>query len=242
MRIQTGLGRLDDLLGGGLPERSHVLLHGPPFAGKRLIGDLFLLAGLDAGEPAIVVTCNAAWGDVRERLAGLSDRFPAHEAAGLIRYVDAYSYQLSGVPPPPPSVTLVDSLQNLSDLAFAMNEAHRDVASDGRRHRVVLDSLSTIVVQTNAQTTFRFLQTFIGRSRRSGASGLLTLEHGMHPPQEVEGFKSLHDGVIELKREDDRRLLRAQGLALYGSPGWVEYRQTAREIELVGSLAGGRVR
>lgn len=243
MSLSTGISRLDDLLSGGLPERSFTLLHGPPFLGKDVLADRFLIAGIEAGQPAILVCTNESWTEARDRLNALTPKYAEAEMESLVHFVDAYSYQLDGSTADlPEHVHMVEGVQNLSDVAYALNEAHRALAPDARTHRLVLDSLSTIVAQTNAQTTFRFLQSFIARARRAGATGAVLLEQGMHAPSDVEAFKSLHHGVIEMKRDNEKPLLRVEGLGVLASPGWIEFRQRERQLEIVGSFAGGRVR
>lgn len=208
-----------------------------------MLADRFLAAGIEAGQPAILVCTNEAWTEARERLRGLTPRYAEAEAQGLVHFIDAYSYQLDDQQVDAPAdVHFVEGLQNLSDVAFAMNEAHRVVAPDARTHRLVLDSLSTLVAQTNSQTAFRFLQSFIARARRAGATGAVLLEQGMHAPSDVEAFKSLHHGVIEMKRENEKALLRVDGLGVLANPGWVEFRQRGAQLDIVGSFAGGRVR
>jgi KaiC/GvpD/RAD55 family RecA-like ATPase len=49
-RTPTGIGELDRILGGGLPEGTVTLAYGGPGVGKSLFGMQFLKAGLDKGE------------------------------------------------------------------------------------------------------------------------------------------------------------------------------------------------
>ncbi|HVY48537.1 MAG TPA: ATPase domain-containing protein, partial [Minicystis sp.] len=54
-RLSTGVPGLDDLLGGGLLERSVTLVSGSPGAGKTTLALHFLLAGAAAGEPGLMI-------------------------------------------------------------------------------------------------------------------------------------------------------------------------------------------
>ncbi|MBA3563382.1 MAG: protein kinase [Gammaproteobacteria bacterium] len=53
-RLSTGIARLDDMLGGGIPEGESLLLAGPSGAGKSTLGMQFIDEGLRQGEPGIV--------------------------------------------------------------------------------------------------------------------------------------------------------------------------------------------
>ncbi|HUQ72303.1 MAG TPA: ATPase domain-containing protein [Planctomycetaceae bacterium] len=53
-RLSTGIARLDEMLGGGIPEGESVLLAGPSGSGKSTLGMQFIHEGLQQGEPGIV--------------------------------------------------------------------------------------------------------------------------------------------------------------------------------------------
>jgi circadian clock protein KaiC len=53
-RLSTGIEKLDDMLGGGIPEGESMLLAGPSGSGKTTIGMQFINEGLKQGEPGIV--------------------------------------------------------------------------------------------------------------------------------------------------------------------------------------------
>ena len=53
-RLSTGISKLDDMLGGGIPEGESMLLAGPSGSGKSTLGMQFIAEGLKQGEPGIV--------------------------------------------------------------------------------------------------------------------------------------------------------------------------------------------
>jgi circadian clock protein KaiC len=53
-RLSTGIGKLDEMLGGGIPEGESMLLAGPSGSGKSTLGMQFIDEGLRKGEPGIV--------------------------------------------------------------------------------------------------------------------------------------------------------------------------------------------
>jgi circadian clock protein KaiC len=53
-RVSTGIARLDEMLGGGIPEGESMLLAGPSGSGKSTVGMQFIDEGLKRGEPGIV--------------------------------------------------------------------------------------------------------------------------------------------------------------------------------------------
>lgn len=240
-RVETGVKRLDDMLDGGIPVGATALLYGPPFIGKDVLARLFLLAGCRKGIPGILLLTGDAASDVRKQLAGMDPRYPEYEANGLVHFVDTYSRSI-GAEDEHPSCEYVDSPVNLNAVSLAVNNAQRKIISQHAEHRLVVDSLSTIITYTNAQTTFRFLQILVGKAKRAGATTVMLLEQGMHADSEVQTFKHLADGVIEMKSEGPLNLLSILGLGVTENRGFVEYRFTPTSLDVTGSFSAGRIR
>src|SRR5579872_5048382 len=55
-RASTGIGGLDVVLGGGLPQGHLFLVEGEPGSGKTTMGLQFLLAGAEKGERTMYIT------------------------------------------------------------------------------------------------------------------------------------------------------------------------------------------
>ncbi len=53
-RVSTGIRKLDDMLGGGIPEGESLLLAGPSGSGKSTLGMQFINEGIQQGEPGII--------------------------------------------------------------------------------------------------------------------------------------------------------------------------------------------
>jgi hypothetical protein len=75
---------------------------------------------------------------------------------------------------------------------------------------------------SNIQTVFRFLHVFTGRIKAAGALGIYMIESGMHDEQAIATLKQLFDGLIEIKSENDKNLIRIVGVSPKPTP-WFEY-------------------
>ena len=71
-RIKTGIEGFDNLVEGGLPENSVILLVGPPGTGKTIFGLQFLNNGIKLGEPGLYLSFE---GDNREKLVEQARQF-----------------------------------------------------------------------------------------------------------------------------------------------------------------------
>lgn len=241
MKTLTGVKRLDDLLKGGVPEKSAVLLYGPPFLGKDVWARQFVLTNLQKGVPGLMVLTDAAAGEVRRLMGETDPKFAEYEAGGLVRFVDTYSRSIGG-PENTPNVEFVDGLMNFNAVSLAVNNAEREFIRNHGHHSLVFDSVSTLIAYTNANTAFRYLQVLIGKTKAAGATTLLTLSQGMHTDAEVQMVKHLADGMVELKSEGGKTLLHVEGAGVTEDRGWVEYRFNEKGLELTGSFAAGRIR
>lgn len=241
MRQSTGVRRLDELLKGGLPDGCFTLLYGPPFLGKDVLANLFVLTGMRQGVPAVALLSDMSSGDVRGRLRKNEPAFAEMDGKGLLQVVDAYSRGI-GHSEGEPHTEYVDGPMNLNGLSVAVNNAEAKLVGQYPQHRLVFDSLSTLMTYTNPQTVFRFLQVLVGRTKKAGATGLLMLTEGMHSDAEVQTLKHLCDGVVHVRSENRKNMIHVEGLGLTEAPGWVEYRFEEALFEITGSFAAGRIR
>jgi KaiC/GvpD/RAD55 family RecA-like ATPase len=240
-RLATGTKRLDQLLGGGFPAGAAALVFGPPFLGKEVLARRFLLQTVLDEVPAIYVLTNTSTADVRQQLTELDPAFAAAEKKRLPRFVDTYSRSI-GAADNHKLATYLDGSLDLNGIALAVNKTQADIIQEHEAHALVFDSVSTLVAYSNAQTAFRFLQTLIGRARRVGSTGLYLLDHGMHTEADVQMFKHLMSGVIELRDSGGKPQMQVQGIGMTGAPGWFDYRYTDNAFEITGSFAAGRIR
>ncbi len=241
MRVSTGVRRLDELLKGGLPEDSSALMYGPAFLGKELLARKTIVAALETGVPVVLVLTNTTVEDMRRDLLELDAKFVEYEEKGLISYVDAYSQSI-GAPTDRARAEFLDSIMDLNAVSVAVNKMQREIVPVHDNHLIVIDSISTFIAQTTAQTAFRFLQVFLGRTRLVGAVNILLMDEGMHSDAELQMFKHLVSGMISLRDNGGKPQLLVQGLGTAGGMNWVDYTFDQDNFEITGSFAAGRIR
>lgn len=114
-RLLTGMPRLDQMLGGGLPRGYSMLIAGPSGSGKSILAASFLAEGVRSGENGVIVAFEQRPSRSRNRL--MDDLIKS----GKVGLVDTQADDIS-----------IDEV-----LYFLLKEIHRLKAS-----RVVIDSLS----------------------------------------------------------------------------------------------------
>ena len=180
--VSTGLEQLDSVLGGdGYPERSSILVAGPPGVGKEALGYWFVRSGLLSGDFCLYVT-HLAVSEVLEDMRAFKismDRLPAWIAAeGSPKKCD---------------------IGDLTSLSTSIKETLRANAGDGKRLRVVTDILSSLLMLNSADTIYRFFTQLLAGSKQNNAVFVATIEEGMHQPQVLTAMEQLFDGVLELR-------------------------------------------
>jgi KaiC/GvpD/RAD55 family RecA-like ATPase len=178
--VSSGIPALDKLLADGYPDKSSILVVGPPGIGKEALGYWFTQTGLIQGDFCLYVT-RLSVREVLQDLKGfgvdMQQKIPLWLAGegGQIKY----------------------DVNDLAALSFSVKETLRQNA--GRRIRIVLDVLSSLLMLNQSETIYRFLNQLLEEVKRYDAVLLATLEEGMHKPEVLAAMEQLFDGVVELR-------------------------------------------
>jgi KaiC/GvpD/RAD55 family RecA-like ATPase len=182
-------------------EGTNLLVEGPPMSGKRDLGFRILADGVQNGEGAIVVTTKDGadrvvtdFADVSgapDATVGVVDCVTKQQGMGDRRESDLVRYASS-----PNDLTGIGI--ELSELLRALYE-QRDVT----RNRILLHSLSTLLMYSDLQTVFRFMHVFTGRVQSADALGVFVVDSTAHDEQTVSTLKQLFDGVISIEEHEE---------------------------------------
>ena len=178
--VSSGIPGLDEILGGaGYPEKSSILVIGPPGIGKEALGYWFTHSGLLAGDLCIYLT----------RLS-MHDIIEDEKAFGIVtaQRSPVWIAREGG-----------EGRPDLNDLPHLGEQIEGLLMqSQNRKSRVVVDLLSSISMLNRAETVYKFVDGLITSAKQRDAVLLATLEEGMQPVQTQVAMQHLFDGVIEL--------------------------------------------
>lgn len=241
-RLPTGTPRLDDLLLGGLPPKSHVVVVGDPFVGKEVVVYAFLAEGLKRGEPAIVVTAARPPGEVTESLGLVLPQFREYEQMGMVTWVDASGAGTTTGSGATAHRIVTKGSDDRAGILSALVKSAK-MTEEGRKapFRVGFIGLSAVLAHTDERAGFSFLQNVVGILKPRNALAMYTLESGAISDAQVETLLGRMDGAILFRQDRDRTFLCVKGLGEAQTRDWVECRATNRAL-IVGSFALERIR
>jgi circadian clock protein KaiC len=177
-----GIAQLDEILGGGIPARSLILLSGNAGSGKTILSTQFLYNGaVKYGEKGVYVSFAENRDDFYRNMLSLGMDMKSLEKKGLFKFLDMVTMQGE------------DALKIITEKIVK-------TTSEFKAKRLVIDSLSALLQTMGAAETRIFLHTVLGKVTKS--LDVTTMALGEIPYGEgktglgVEEFVA--DGVIFL--------------------------------------------
>lgn len=198
--------RVEELLAGEsvvFDPGTSLLVTGPSADAQDRLLDV-VGAGVAADETAIVISATTGAAGI---VAALRERDAlAPERVGVLDCTDSGGHEDHEVP-----VAQVSSPGDLTGISLEFVKLLRRFEEAGydERVRVGLASISTLLIYTEVQTTFRFLHVFTSRLASAGMLGIFTIDPDMHEPQTVNTVRAIFD--CEARIDDDGVDLRGSG-------------------------------
>ena len=178
------------------------LILSKPLEGKREVLDFYIKNNIKEGKMILFV---------------LTDKNPEQVKQELLReriffknlyFVDSYSQQTGEVHKDTENVKYIPGPLALNELSIAISEFSREFIRKKLGYIIIFDSLSTLLIYSNAEAIARFLQILIAKIKNFNGNVLFTLEEGMHDQQTIITIEHLIDSIIEIRKENNRVLVR----------------------------------
>ncbi|MFO7652945.1 MAG: circadian clock protein KaiC [Candidatus Krumholzibacteriia bacterium] len=188
-RLSTGIGRLDEYLGGGFRRGASVLIGGSSGTGKTTLACTFARAACERGERVLYVSLEESEQNLLDSVRSAGIDLRPVQASGKLRVVTAM----------PESAGIEEHLVRL----LTAIEAH------GADH-IVLDAISAVQRMGDERAAFDFLVRLLGVARARGITCLYTNQMLPDDAERISGvgMSSLIDTAISLQLRGDERELR----------------------------------
>jgi KaiC/GvpD/RAD55 family RecA-like ATPase len=222
--VPAGIPKLDKMLEGGFPESTSILLYGTPGVGKSILCQQFMHEGLKNNEKCIFLTF-----DVRPETIETSMARFGWETKNKMVFLDCFSYRIGQQSSSRYALT---GLSDLNQLSMIFEDIMNDMGKE--RKRIVVDSLSTLLLYSDPELSLKFLKDFIATAVAQKSTILLTVEEGIHDAKTVAIVNYMAEGLIDMKFEMDKRLMRVSKMRETPvTRAWMEFDITNKGIVLL---------
>ncbi|HUK27396.1 MAG TPA: RAD55 family ATPase [Candidatus Acidoferrales bacterium] len=214
-RHASGLKLLDQILQGGVPQGSMVLVIGLPGTGKSTLGKQFLLTAVSKREPAILLSTAEPDQIILESTKQLGLDFRAVEK---IRLIDCYSWRAG--------FKNVPDIRNLTEVNSAI-DGLLSILHNAAGSILVIDSFTDFLLNNSADTVVSFISQLKMSLQMRGVTTLLLLESGPHDSRLESTIEFIADGTIQTKLDESGRFLMVRRmLATPVQPRWIPFTLT----------------
>lgn len=187
---------ISDLVKFGQLTQVSYMLVGPLGSGKTTYAEAFLAEGIELGFPAVFVTTDVSPRVIRNDMSRHGWTIEEQEASGQFVFIDGYSERMGA--PTTSSARSLAKVDDISELGIVLSEVLEDLVVA----RVVIDSLSTLILHSSPVTMPRAVQRLSGRVTQSSHSIMYVLEEGVHEEKTYATFSYLADAVLRFRIDD----------------------------------------
>ena len=179
-----------------VPEKSALLLVGPPLSAKDSVIYSVVSKALSRGDCVIYITTDHFPKDIESFLKKYKIDSSKYEKTGSLKFIDCYSAQAQENLSDTSTIKTVPGPLALNEISVALSEFENVFYKKNRRQLVIFQSLSTLLIYSLPEAIQRFVQVIVARTKKANGSILFTLEEGMHDSKVFVGFEHLMDGII----------------------------------------------
>ena len=193
-RVETGVFGLDEMLGGGIPEKSIILLCGGPGSGKTIMTLQYMMTAVSRGEPVVYVSLEEPMEKKIRNATAFGWDIAKAESEDMLETLDIYMV--------PHSQGVVEPIdRRKGKIQFSIeNEIETAVKRIGAKH-ILIDPVTSILIHESRSGKKRFL---IGQLfdtiRNLDCSAIITSE-GLPSKNDFYMEQFLADGVFLLGKD-----------------------------------------
>ena len=203
-RFPTGLKDFDSWTGGGFPSGNYLVL-GPPKVGKTVFVNQVAYLSASANRPVVYVTLDASPASIRARMLEFGWDVEDLVKKNIFQFVDCFTLWYARHPINHDDEFSVESLTNISKLLSVIVSAHDKV---GHRGITIFSSLSTLLEHAGFQRAYSLMTGLKAITEEEKNLGFTVLTSGMHSEKEINAFKHIVDGIIEMQHKAENGFTR----------------------------------
>ena len=192
-RAYLGVAAFDQLLGEGVPVPAQVMVVGDTGIGKTLSTLLFVNEALQCGEWCGFVDCDEVPAMTRKTLTHFGTPTWAHERLGRLVFVDAYGREGTR------EALAVSDPGDLDEFLGVEDSLLDRLQASGRRVRLCVDSMSTILARADYQSALNFVTAHLHNLRARHVVSMDTFTSDVLEPRLMANITQHYDIVISMR-------------------------------------------
>ncbi|MEM5784744.1 MAG: ATPase domain-containing protein [Candidatus Aenigmatarchaeota archaeon] len=223
-RIKTGIGKLDELMGGGIPPKSIVLLKGQSGFGKSTLAKQFIEDGLLRDQKCLYIAIDENPKEIREYF-----KKNKISTKNLI-IIDAYSSRHNRKSD---EEFAIEGQLDLDKLSILITDVLEKLKSN-KEKRCVIDTISSLSLISEPDILIKFIQNTISKLKDYEITSILIVEEGTLEQKTLATISYMVDGIIEFKGEGSKRYIRiAKMKGTHSIQDFWEYKIKNQKILLI---------
>lgn len=201
VRVPSGIPGMDQIIDGGFPKKTNLLLYGPNGSGKSSMCIQFTKCGLEEEEQVLYISTQLPLFDMRAKMKQLGLDAIKYEDEGNLVLVNPLTMEMSGmaVDEEMQAARFMEVEQNIATIANLINQGKRKLIK--KQIRIVIDSLTGLILNTSEEgmpELYNLVETMTRRVRLQNHVALFCLGYAIDN-RTVERLKFIMDGFIEFK-------------------------------------------
>jgi KaiC/GvpD/RAD55 family RecA-like ATPase len=178
---------------------TNILVSGPPLSGKRQLAMNALGHGANDGEGSVIITTRDSSDRVLSDFRSLLDD-PDNANIGVVDCVTKHQGRSAS---DTELVKYASSPLDMTGIGIKFSEFVEEFYTERNvtQNRVLVDSLSTLLMYSDLQTVFRFMHVLTSRIEDADAIGIHVIESTAHDQEALNTLNQLFDGIVEVERD-----------------------------------------
>ncbi len=203
--FMTGIKGFDIIMDKGLPDKTTIILHGPPGTGIRVFGQQFVYSGLQLGAHCIYFTSERPSYEIVEDMEFYDWKVGEYMKKRQLIFIDAYTtkYEKSYSADLDILKELVWDVGASNQLRMALLK-HLEKFSNEKvtQIRCVIDSLSSLFRTESPEDVIDLFEIIQMSARKHGGIYFFILDKGVHEEHLVNTLLYLADGVFDFSTRE----------------------------------------
>jgi KaiC/GvpD/RAD55 family RecA-like ATPase len=178
---------------------ANILVSGPPLSGKRQLAMNALGHGADEGEGTVIITTRDSSDRVRSDYRSLLEDSDGANV-GIVDCVTSHQGRSAS---DTELVRYASSPLDMTGIGIKFSEFVEEFYKERnvKKNRVLVDSLSTLLMYSDLQTVFRFMHVLTSRIEDADAIGIHVIESTAHDQEALNTLNQLFDGIVEVEQD-----------------------------------------